>query len=553
MELVTRIDADSGCTSLLLDDFMQGLIYKLFLDKWNTYGYKLHYVRRLIDFIILALLITMAMALKFSIEYQTAMYPVCIALVVLMSINIVEEITVGIVWVRENRGEGDAKLSNRKLFEQFRTFCQMHSTNLLIVSYLLTFLTCVTIFTGDLVDASKPLKEAAMAAMENATHVRRALKSGGNVGASAALPGANSGLVPVAADTVVDMFFVADVEETSGQLWLVMGFANFTMFQYFTIKLFAPFESLNIFLLSVGKMLKRDLVIFMLLFGFFMANFYFTLYVMYPRSGDTYLPQVMPFNSWYSALRALIELAFTGSASAVNLEPENFQGLTTSQQAALAVWMTIYLFYVIFSMILLLNLLIAMLSFTFDTVREESTLQCRTSFAQLIMRLELLATSLGMNINVGEDKGDKFTFDFRSVVTSVEGSIVNGSSDPFAKADRGGGAAVKMQEKIEGRLEEMDEKIMTVSTDLKKLATALGHGPPEAAYGEFVSEKLATRAQFQKDIEQKLKQVVDRDTSEAAMDASTAAMAALFIKKGRKKKASEQIASSAGTFTGGSR
>ena len=50
------------------------------------------------------------------------------------------------------------------------------------------------------------------------------------------------------------------------------------------------------------------------------------------------------------------------------------------------------------SLILLLNLLIAMLSFTFETVREESTLQCRTSFAQHLMRLELLAESAGMAI-----------------------------------------------------------------------------------------------------------------------------------------------------------
>ena len=64
-------------------------------------------------------------------------------------------------------------------------------------------------------------------------------------------------------------------------------------------------------------------------------------------------------------------------------------------------WVVVYIFFIILSLILLLNLLIAMLSFTFETVREESTLQCRTSFAQRLMRLELLAQSFNMKINVG--------------------------------------------------------------------------------------------------------------------------------------------------------
>ena len=62
-----------------------------------------------------------------------------------------------------------------------------------------------------------------------------------------------------------------------------------------------------------------------------------------------------------------------------------------AQLVAFGIWLLVYLLFVILSLILLLNLLIAMLSFTFESVRSESTLQCRTSFAQTIMRLELYA------------------------------------------------------------------------------------------------------------------------------------------------------------------
>ena len=92
--------------------------------------------------------------------------------------------------------------------------------------------------------------------------------------------------------------------------------------------------------------------------------------------------------------------------------------------------------YTIYSVILLLNLLIAMLSFTFDNVREQSTLECRTAFAQAIQRLELLASLLRMRTKVGELKGDQYTIEFRSIGESVERPQGEGSSDPFAPATK---------------------------------------------------------------------------------------------------------------------
>ena len=45
-------------------------------------------------------------------------------------------------------------------------------------------------------------------------------------------------------------------------------------------------------------------------------------------------------------------------------------------QVAMALWLGFLLFYVVYSLILLLNLLIAMLSFTFDTVSDTHMHTC---------------------------------------------------------------------------------------------------------------------------------------------------------------------------------
>ena len=35
MDLITGLDAEKGCHELLLDNFMQGMMNRLFTDKWS--------------------------------------------------------------------------------------------------------------------------------------------------------------------------------------------------------------------------------------------------------------------------------------------------------------------------------------------------------------------------------------------------------------------------------------------------------------------------------------------------------------------------------------
>ena len=61
-------------------------------------------------------------------------------------------------------------------------------------------------------------------------------------------------------------------------------------------------------------------------------------------------------------------------------------------------------------MILMINLLIAMLTNTYEMVRAESDLRARLSFATGIMKLELIADALGMRTHVGQTHKDYFVY-----------------------------------------------------------------------------------------------------------------------------------------------
>ena len=82
-----------------------------------------------------------------------------------------------------------------------------------------------------------------------------------------------------------------------------------------------------------------------------------------------------------------------------------------------------------------------MLSFSFDGVREASTLKCRLAFAQYVLRLEMYAEHIGIDAKVGTITPDgRRTFEFRAVEGGgkvVEDGVVvaaaldGGQEDPF--------------------------------------------------------------------------------------------------------------------------
>ena len=174
-------------------------------------------------------------------------------------------------------------------------------------------------------------------------------------------------------------------------------------------------------MLSMTRMFKNDMIVFLILFTYFMVVFYAALYILYPRSGDGYIPTIPAFNNWYEAAKAQMEVALVGNPTPINLNPELMGALGTAEQVCgpgglgadgwraaggwcggwwlvglvvhgypplstlhphilpplhpsrapsfhaytqvtFGIFMVLYFFYVLISLILLLNLFIAMLS-----------------------------------------------------------------------------------------------------------------------------------------------------------------------------------------------
>ena len=59
MELVAHLASKPWTQKLLLDDFMQGFLHALFLQKWDKYARRMHWAYRLLDVVYLAQVIYM--------------------------------------------------------------------------------------------------------------------------------------------------------------------------------------------------------------------------------------------------------------------------------------------------------------------------------------------------------------------------------------------------------------------------------------------------------------------------------------------------------------
>ena len=67
MQLIARPHARRSTRKMLLDSFMTGFLHKLYRQKWDKFGWKLHWARRVLDVAALALIGTIALELKASL------------------------------------------------------------------------------------------------------------------------------------------------------------------------------------------------------------------------------------------------------------------------------------------------------------------------------------------------------------------------------------------------------------------------------------------------------------------------------------------------------
>ena len=457
MELVARLDAKKSTRELLLDKFLDGFLHKLYLQKWRLFGRFLHYPRLCVDVTVLGMHVVFAFLRKLN-PYDARTTSVlrwlfgCMGS--LMLANALFEIHINYLYWKRISETFNAGLHGKKPSKQARrgrsqvlgqvlsltdledvegqilaralrlrtlmpnllNFMMSHQTHWFCLSYMLTFIGCTlacsyveddpnAIFYDD--NATDGSRTDGSASTDVAAF-RRMLRTG-NRGQTVTT---RTVQIPVGYSLLGEA--LGDASDLTAIMWLCISMAILTGAPHIAGGLFLPYERLNILMITVGKILRQDLLVFMVIFSFFVIEFGLSLFMLYPRSGTIFISQVDAFNLWESALKSILELALTGSPTEIDLTAD-WSELSVAQMVNFGLFLILYIFYAVLALILLLNLFVAMLSATYVEVNRESTLQSRGAFAQLIMRHELVSSAWGLTSRVGEDKGGgKFTYDFRS-------------------------------------------------------------------------------------------------------------------------------------------
>lgn len=434
MELITRIGASRSTTSMLLDNFMNGFIYRLYLQKWKLFGRKLYLLRRSLDVLMLVLLVVFSLALKGTRERQYQHYVLAGLMLTLMAVIVEEEIRNAYLFARNQQGENDVRISKRETFKLAWQFCKLHAVHVQLFGLLFVLFACLAFLLAPpswfgppspFVFSEETLTNEWVESILNGTQTsRRVLRAAGG--------GDESG------STVQDIIIWS--EGFWNVMWMSLTTAQLSLMMHFAYVVFQPFESLNILLLSVISMLKNDVILFMIVWLWVILAFTIALFTLYPRSGVNDFPLAESFNDIVTAMQAVFELGFIGESVRLSIEPLKGYQMDAGMWVSCFYWVFLYLFLIVMTLILLINLLIAMLTHTYDAVRDESLLLSRLSFAQCLLKLELVADSFNMRTHVGKKVGpDTFVYEFRSL--QRDGEDDEGSDDGYyGDIDAGNGA-----------------------------------------------------------------------------------------------------------------
>ena len=251
------------------------------------------------------------------------------------------------------------------------------------------------------------------------------------------------------------MYQVAEAAAWHGPeplMWLFIGVGFLLKFYAFFDQLVQPYMSLSVFMISITRVLSGDLMIFMSIFLCMILAFAFTMITVFPKHPDAGpLPQVADFSHWTTAVHAVIIAGFTGEPLELELKPEYLEPLGTWQLMNFFVFVSMYVTYIFLSMILLLNLLIALLGSTFSKTQESAALEGRMAYARMVLRLELLAEFFGLDTFAGQydSIGDQYVHQFRGVVRDNGGELPRDYKDEAVFDDFGDAEDSPKQEEDE--------------------------------------------------------------------------------------------------------
>ena len=337
LTLVSHNFATESTRELITDGCMQGFLFRLFVDKWDKFGFRLHMVLLLLDFTHLAILARIVEILKTEQDSDVSVAihrtrPYNIVLLVMLGLQTVEQLSAGVTWWQQRRVSDPSFLDKNKS--------------------LLRWL------------------------WSNMVHVQLLSVSFSTAAAS----------ILLIADTADGRSFDA--------IWVMLSLAGLAQAMEVAHHLLAPFESVGILMQITYRMVSKDFSHFMVVFIAFLAMFWFAMYAVYPDKQTTAMPD---FNEPAgSSFFALFQLASVGEALEVDLwdEYQNFAAEPGTWLAAdLYLFTVYYVLFIFVGVILLLNLLIAMMGETYAKTKDMATLEWRIEFARRVRRLEIIASS----------------------------------------------------------------------------------------------------------------------------------------------------------------
>lgn len=94
-------------------------------------------------------------------------------------------------------------------------------------------------------------------------------------------------------------------------LWSLLGVAVLLQLSFVITTVLMPMKKLGVFALLVEKWLITDVKVWLIFLLLQMSNFYFALYIVYPRAGTADLSLSPRFNSWWQALYTMLEMAIS--------------------------------------------------------------------------------------------------------------------------------------------------------------------------------------------------------------------------------------------------
>lgn len=336
MELVAHFEARPSTKAMLLDDFLQGFLHELFVQKWHRFGKYLFYSLRFLDVAFLLLQLVLSFRLKDDpLERNQSL--ALATLVVGVFCTLYEAWVASLWWRNEFTTSGNYLYKLKGL----RAWLSAFGVGRRIVSYTFTIAGCIIYI------------QSTIAGRANATG------------------------------------------KHDEPLWTLFALgASFQTHAVISSFCVSPnFQDLGVYSITIERMFANDVMTFLTFLTFYMLKYWVAMYISFPRAGITTLPEIAPFDDPYKALKAILDAAVYQRRFSTDWNAIDVDSFEAGHWVAITVFSYFHMMFAITCLTLLVRLLMAMMTNTFRSVTEKAQLEWRLLIARNVLRLELVFTA----------------------------------------------------------------------------------------------------------------------------------------------------------------